>query len=80
MPTKILLAGGYGNAGYLIAEYLFANTGANRVEGSTDIENIASQRALEKAGFSREGVNRGAQFRAGTFHELVLYSRLRSDP
>ena len=72
---------GYGaEALRLIAEYLFANTGANRVEGSTDIENIASQRALEKAGFTREGVNRGAQFRAGTFHDLVLYSRLRSDP
>jgi RimJ/RimL family protein N-acetyltransferase len=63
-----------------VADYLFANTDANRVEGSTDIENVASQRALEKARFTREGVNRAAQFRAGAYHDLVLYSRLRDDP
>ena len=53
---------------------------ANRVEASTDVENIAEARSLEKAGFRREGVNRGAQFRAGAYHDLVLYARLRSDP
>jgi hypothetical protein len=26
------------------------------------------------------GVLRGAQFRAGAYHDLVVYSRLRSDP
>ncbi len=72
---------GYGpEALRLVADYLFATTTANRVEGSTDIENIASQRGLERAGFTREGVNRGAQFRAGAYHDLVLYSRLRNDP
>ena len=63
----------------LLADWLFATTPANRVEASTDVENLAEARSLEKAGFRREGVNRGAQFRAGTYHDLVLYARLRSD-
>jgi RimJ/RimL family protein N-acetyltransferase len=63
----------------LLAVYLFANTLVERVEASTDVENLVEQRALEKAGFTREGVLRHAQFRAGAFHDLVLYSRLRGD-
>lgn len=64
----------------LLADWLFETTETNRVEASTDVENVAEARALEKAGFRREGVNRGAQFRAGAYHDLVLYARLRSDP
>lgn len=63
----------------LVADHLFASTSVNRVEASTDVENVAEQRALEKAGFQREGVVRGAQFRAGAHHDLVVYARLRSD-
>lgn len=62
-----------------VAAYLFEHSGVNRVEASTDIDNIAEQRSLEKAGFVREGVVRGAQFRAGGYHDLVTYSRLRGD-
>lgn len=64
----------------LAAAYLFEATDAHRVEALTDVANIAEQRALEKAGFTREGVHRGAQFRAGAYHDLVRYARLRSDP
>ena len=64
----------------LLADWLFETTDVNRVEASTDVENLAEARSLEKAGFRREGVNRGAQFRAGAFHDLALYARLRSDP
>lgn len=72
---------GYGTeAQRLLADYLFANTGVNRVEASTDADNLAEQRSLEKAGFTREGVMRGSQFRAGAFHDLVVYARLRDDP
>jgi RimJ/RimL family protein N-acetyltransferase len=63
----------------LLAAWLFAATDANRVEAQTDVDNVAEQRSLDKAGFVREGVNRGAQFRQGAFHDLVMYSRLRSD-
>ncbi len=72
---------GYGTeAQVLLAAHLFANTGANRVEASTDVDNLAEQRSLEKAGYVREGVVRGSQFRAGAYHDLVTYSRLRDDP
>ncbi|TAK02425.1 MAG: N-acetyltransferase [Chloroflexota bacterium] len=64
----------------LIAEHLFATTPAHRVEASTDVDNVAEQRALEKAGYTREGINRRAQWRAGGWHDLVLYARLRDDP
>ena len=62
-----------------LAEYLFNHTATHRVEASTDVENIPEQRALEKAGYTREGVLRGAQFRRGAWRDLVLYSRLRTD-
>ena len=61
-------------------DWLFANTSLNRVEAQTDLENVPEQRSLEKAGFIREGIARGAQFRAGAHHDLVTYSRLRADP
>ncbi|MFS8199391.1 GNAT family N-acetyltransferase [Streptomyces sp. CWNU-52B] len=63
----------------MIAQYLFAHTEKNRVDAHTNVKNIAEQRALEKAGFTREGVLRGAQFRNGTYHDMVLYSILRSE-
>jgi RimJ/RimL family protein N-acetyltransferase len=64
----------------LLAEYLFSTRLIERLEASTDIDNIAEQRALEKAGFLREGVLRHAQFRRGEWRDVVMYSRLRSDP
>ena len=72
---------GYGaEAQRQLADYLFETTDANRVEAQTDVDNLAEQRALEKAGFVREGIARGAQLRAGAYHHLVTYARLRQDP
>jgi RimJ/RimL family protein N-acetyltransferase len=68
-----------GEAQAQLAAFLFETTSANRVEASADVENVA-EHALEKAGFVREGVQRGAQFRAGTFHDLVTFARVRDDP
>lgn len=71
---------GHGTAAQrMLADHLFATTDVNRVEASTDVRNQAEQRALERAGFRREGVLRGAQFRAGAWHDLVLFARLRDD-
>lgn len=63
----------------LLAAHLFATTPVHRVQASTDVENTAEQRALERAGFRREGVLRGAQWRGGEYHDLLSYARLRSD-
>ena len=71
---------GYGGeAQAQLAAFLFAETSVNRIEAQTDIENTAEQRSLEKAGFRREGIARRSQFRAGTFHDLVTFARLRDD-
>lgn len=63
----------------LLVEHLFATTELDRIEASTDVENVAEQRALEKAGFQREGVLRGAQLRGGVRRDLVHYGLVRSD-
>jgi RimJ/RimL family protein N-acetyltransferase len=63
----------------LLALRLFATSEVNRVEAMTDVDNVAEQRALEKAGFRREGVLRQAQFRAGAWHDLVVYAVNRED-
>lgn len=64
----------------LISRYLFAHTTANRIQAVTESGNRAEQRALEKAGFTREGVLRQAGFRDGCWRDAVLYSLLREDP
>lgn len=63
-----------------LVDLLFRHTTTNRVEAGTDIENLAEQRALAKAGFTREGVIRGSQWRNGAYHDDVLYAVLRKDP
>ncbi len=71
---------GYGvEAQKLLASYLFSTYPIMRVEATTDKENIAEQRALEKAGFTREGVLRQAQWRTGSWHDMVVYSKLRGE-
>jgi RimJ/RimL family protein N-acetyltransferase len=62
-----------------LAELFFLHTNANRVEASTDVENVAEQRALEAAGFQREGMIRGAMWRKGAYRDAYLYAILRSD-
>jgi aminoglycoside 6'-N-acetyltransferase len=71
---------GYGSeAQRLLAAYLFDTYPVMRIEASTDKENVPEQKALEKAGFTREGIIRGAQWRGGRWHDLVLYSKLRGE-
>ena len=64
----------------LLADYLFSTTLAERVEAGTDVENVAEQKALEKAGFQREGRLRGGGYGRGRMHDGFLYARIRSDP
>jgi RimJ/RimL family protein N-acetyltransferase len=71
---------GYGSAAQrLLGEYLFAHTQLNRVEASTEVDNVAERRALDKAGFTFEGVLRGACFRDGRWRDMASYSMIRSD-
>lgn len=63
----------------LLRDYLLDHTPVNRIQAITDIKNVAEQRALVKAGFTQEGKLRGAQWRAGEWHDQYIYSFLRSD-
>ena len=64
----------------LLTRYLFAHTTVHRIEAATEVGNVAEQRALEKAGFTREGVLRGIGWRDGAWRDGVMYSLLRTDP
>jgi RimJ/RimL family protein N-acetyltransferase len=72
---------GYGGpAQAALADYIFQTTLMERIEAETDVDSVAEQRALEKAGFQQEGLLRHAQFRSGQWRDLILFSRLRNDP
>jgi RimJ/RimL family protein N-acetyltransferase len=64
----------------MLADLLFATTPVHRVQASTDVRNAPERRALSRAGFTAEGLLRGAQWRRGAWHDLALYARLRTDP
>lgn len=63
----------------LLVDYLFANTPVHRLQAGTEVGNIAEERALERAGFKKEGVLRGLHFRAGEWRDSTIYARLRTD-
>ena len=64
----------------LLARYLFAHTTTHRIEASTETANLAERRALEKAGFTAEGVARAIGWRDGQWRDGITYSLLRTDP
>lgn len=71
---------GYGSAAQrLLVRYLFENTKAYRIQAMTEADNVAEQRALEKAGFTREGRLRGCSFRAGAYRDEIVYGIIRPD-
>lgn len=63
----------------LLARYLFAHDPVNRIQAWTEKDNIAEQRSLEKAGFTREAVLREYFFRDGAWRDEVVYRMLRSE-
>ena len=62
-----------------LVSYLFTHTRVERIQATTDPENVAELRCLTKLGFVREGVVRRAQWRGGRWHDQVLFSLLRDE-
>jgi ribosomal-protein-alanine N-acetyltransferase len=62
-----------------IIDFGFQQMALNRVEAEVMVENRQSIRVLEKLAFKREGVLRQRGCWKGAFHDLYLYSLLRSD-
>jgi [ribosomal protein S5]-alanine N-acetyltransferase len=63
----------------LLVDYLFRFTTVHRLEAGTDVDNLAEQKALERIGFTREGVLRQVAFRDGAWRDAVIYALLRGD-
>ncbi|OGD45383.1 hypothetical protein A3K79_07430 [Candidatus Bathyarchaeota archaeon RBG_13_46_16b] len=71
---------GYGpEAVVILVDYLFLARDLVRIQAATDLRNVASQKVLERAGFTREGVVRKSMFLRGEWRDLLLYSILREE-
>jgi RimJ/RimL family protein N-acetyltransferase len=63
----------------LLVDYLFSGYPAERIVAFTDVENIPSQRIMERIGFQKEGTLRRAMFRDGQWHDVAVYGILRRE-
>jgi RimJ/RimL family protein N-acetyltransferase len=71
---------GYGTEAVTIfVDYLFLSRDLIRIQATTDLRNIASQRILEKVGFKREGIVRKSMFIHGEWRDLLLHSILKEE-
>jgi [ribosomal protein S5]-alanine N-acetyltransferase len=60
----------------LAAEWAFGRIGLHRLEAGTLVDNLASQRVLEKNGFDRIGLARSYLRIAGDWRDHVLFQRV----
>lgn len=65
----------------LIADWSLSSTGLIRLELFTHLDNLASGRVAERAGFEREGVRRAWDLdRDGNPYDAVFYVLIRDEP
>jgi RimJ/RimL family protein N-acetyltransferase len=63
----------------ILVDFLFLSKDIVRVQAEASPENRASQKVLEKAGFTKEGVIRKSVFNKGRWHDGIMYSILREE-
>jgi len=63
----------------IMVDYLFMSKNTVRIQAATNVENKASQKVLENAGFQREGIERKGIFVWGKWADLYLYGVLREE-
>jgi RimJ/RimL family protein N-acetyltransferase len=63
----------------LLTDWALAQ-GMQRIELRIDAENEASQRVAERCGYVREGALRSVYFKDGRRTDVIVYSRLPTDP
>jgi RimJ/RimL family protein N-acetyltransferase len=71
---------GIGAVAQSLLAWAMHDSGVFRVEAQSDAANTGEHLSLLRAGFSREGVLRGAQWRADGRHDLVSFSCLPGEP
>ncbi|XP_015573459.1 uncharacterized N-acetyltransferase p20 isoform X2 [Ricinus communis] len=65
----------------MVAETIFSERPElERLEALVDVQNVGSQKVLEKVGFKREGVLRKYFIRKGRSRDMVMFSLLSTDP
>ena len=65
---------------YLLLRHAFETWGCIRVQLKTDLNNVSSQRAIERIGAVKEGVLRNHMIRPdGTVRHTVMYSIIDSE-
>ena len=65
----------------LVARWAFDELAIERIELRVHPENASSRRVAERAGFTREGVERASRaWPDGSRFDSIVYSLLRSDP
>ena len=62
-----------------MVDYLFLSRNLERIQAVADVENMASQRILEKAGMRREGELRKAYWNRAQWRNLSMYSITRDE-
>jgi RimJ/RimL family protein N-acetyltransferase len=71
---------GYGvEATQVMVDYLFLSRDIVRIQAHTDARNMASQKVLQKVGFTKEGTIRKSVFARGEWRDRALYSILREE-
>lgn len=79
-----LLSPDYGGKGYMteanaaVVKYGFERIGLMRIQAKAEVDNIASQKVLEKIGMSEEGVLRKYIFQKGRYRDYKMYAILSS--
>ncbi|MGN0429669.1 MAG: GNAT family N-acetyltransferase [Acetatifactor sp.] len=64
----------------VLTDYLICQVGLNRVRAMVHVDNIASQKALLKNGFQKEGTERQGEFWQGVgFVDVCRFAKLRID-
>lgn len=64
----------------LLTSWALGPGGLRRVELRVNLDNAASIRVAEKAGFTREGLLRGGGFEDDGPHDLLVFGRIAGDP
>lgn len=62
-----------------VIEFVFTQTDINRIEAFVEIPNTASQRLLDKIGFTKEGILRSYEMCRGNLIDITIWGYLRSD-
>lgn len=60
-----------------VCDYVFDNSDIIRIFAEPFIHNIASQRVLEKTGFSCEGVLKSNAYKNGRITDMKLYAKIK---